>query len=241
MPTEAEASGYWRDKTATKTADGPTPVERIVNARAELAERRPRYAWVNYYDRKAHRRVNRKMHAGRTSLLAILEYDAARDDDTEPKQAGGGLTRGFESRPPGRYAPRELLDDVNRKLSIWLGWFGLVERDGIAAHLDAIAHIADVVEDQEALTQCAVELERIVERLRSYAGLDRIFQPRATCPKCDRLGTLTIWVNEDTRQPERARCSAPACRAKWDTTSVGVLLEHVRGERKTKAKVKVTA
>jgi hypothetical protein len=177
---------------------------------------------------EAHRRVHRRTNAGKISLVAILERDVERDDDTAPKPSGGGLSGGFESRPPGHYAPRELLDALNRDLDLWRDWFGL---EGWASTIDKLRDLRDTapdVEDDDTMREAARELERWADRLRRYAGLSRIYRPRATCPQCEKLGTLTVWIDEAKRAAETAKCHQ--CGATWDSATIGVLLAHIKGE-----------
>jgi hypothetical protein len=51
------------------------------------------------------------------------------------------------------------------------------------------------------------------------------FKPRgATCPVCERKGTLRVKV-------DGALCVDSDCRTIWDATEVGLLAEHIRVEQ----------
>lgn len=205
-----------------------TPEERLDEAVEEMLKQRRRYIWLEYYDPKGKRRVRRRAYAGKVSLIAIVEADVERDDDTAPKASGGGLSGGFESRPPGKYAPRELLDALNRDLDLWLNWFGIEGWYSTADKLRELRSTLPDLEDRQTIFECSRELTQWAGRLRRYAGLERMYRPRATCPQCDKVGTLTVWIDEGDRRADRAQCHG--CGAGWDAQTVGILLEHVRGE-----------
>lgn len=212
-----------------------TPEERLHEAVEEMLEQRRRYVWLEYYDRTSKRRVRKRAYTGKASLVGILEADVERDDDTAPKQAGGGLSAGFESRPPGKYAPRELLDALNRDLDLWLNWFGVEGWYSTPDKLRELRSTLPDLEDRQTISECARELTQWAGRLRRYAGLERMFRPRCACPQCDKVGTLTVWIDEDGRRADRAQCHG--CGAGWDVTTVGLLLEHIRGEAQAPPKV----
>jgi hypothetical protein len=86
--------------------------------------------------------------------------------------------------------------------------------------------------DAPALDEMTRDLAPWIDRLRRYAGIDRVFKPRATCSQCGALGTLSIWVDEAGRQADRGLCHK--YRATWERPTVGVLVEHVRNERRVR-------
>jgi Zn ribbon nucleic-acid-binding protein len=221
-----------------KAAARETPVQRLAAAVAELVEPRQRFCYVEYYDRKLKIRVRKKHKLGRYSMLERLEADVARDDDTAPKDAGGGLVAGFKSRPPGKFVPRQLLTAFTQDLSMWLAWVGLDERNGPVDHLRGLLAIAPKMEADYPvdLANMIKDIERWTGEIRRYCGFEKIFYPRATCPHCDHFGALTVWANEETQRAERARCSH--CNTGWDQISVGILLEHVIRESKKPKRVK---
>jgi hypothetical protein len=222
------------NKPADRKAD---PVEKLTDAVSELTERKQRFCYLEHYDRKLKIRVRTKARLGRYSMLDQLETDVARDDDTAPKTAGGGLSAGFESRPPGKFRPRELLTAFTQDLAVWLAWVGLDQRDSPAEHLRGLLTVAPKMVDTYPVDLAAMvqDVERWTAIIRRYCGEERIFRPHSTCPICSHLGALTVWANEDTLRAERARCGH--CGTGWDPTSVGILLEHIRAAAKTRRRV----
>lgn len=209
----------------------PTAVERMRAAAGELTRPRRRYVYLEFYDRKSKRRVRRRAPAGRQSLVRGLIADVELDDDTAPRLITGnaGASSGFGSRPPGHYAPRELLAHLERDLIIWTDWAGVEGRHGVEARVLALSGLARHLEEWGVIGEVTRDLEQWGDRLRRYAGLDVTFTPRASCPRCGKVGALTVWIAEDTERPTRGACGA--CGSRWDAATVGLLVEHVRVER----------
>ena len=56
-------------------------------------------------------------------------------------------------------------------------------------------------------------------------GLDRVFKPNVTCPRCGQLGTLRVHTDRT------AMCGGETgCGESWGEDNVGVLIEHCRRE-----------
>lgn len=137
------------------------------------------------------------------SMLDQLQADVDHDEDSSPKTGGGSAAGSYESRPPGRYAPRELLSSMAREVEVWVDWCGLTIRSdqydtagprlrrtltAMQANLGQLTGIAQQLDDDgwhtelEAMTR---DLEQIGSGLRRYCGLERTFRPRVGCPNPD--------------------------------------------------------
>lgn len=138
------------------------------------------------------------------SLLDQLHADVDADEDSSPKHGAASNATGYESKAPGRYAPRELLASMAREVAIWVDWCGLdvrgdqhhrdshgqihLTQHALDANLGQLVGIAQKLNDdgwQAELEQMTRDCEKIAAALRRYCGLERIFRPRAYCPNPD--------------------------------------------------------
>ncbi len=205
----------------------PTAYERLVDAVDELTTDRRRSVYLEWYDPKQHRWVRRKVDCGRWSLIGLLQLDVQRDDDTAVKLESATSRSGFTSRPPGHYAPREMLAGLTTSLDGWLVWLRIPPSPYPAYNCGLLRDIAPKLEEQPIeLNWLADDLAHWAEQLRGYAGLELTHQPRGACPECAAVGRLTIWVSTEKRRPTRGYCGH--CHHNWDQLTVDQLIYHVR-------------
>jgi hypothetical protein len=166
----------------------------------------------------------RTLHHWTKVPALVVQLQGARDIlGSEGEQGGRGAPT---SKPATRLEALDMLALINRESAVWIAVLGapLPSTDTVKL-LNRLHGLYPSTEGEQR-----ADLERDVKswwhQARIVTGWDMpAFKPRgATCPVCDKKGTLRVKV-------DGALCVEATCRTVWDATEVGLLAEHIRVEQ----------
>lgn len=159
-------------------------------------------------------------HATRVPALLDQLWDAPSN------AAETGTSRGFASRPTARLDALDTAARIDLQAARWITDLGERPRS---------LHTADVVHQLHGLVPSAdlVQRKAIEHDVRSWWLQARIvtgwdspaWSPANTCPQCGERGSLKIRLGEHI-----GMCTNDACHATWDSSTIGLLADHIRAE-----------
>jgi hypothetical protein len=178
----------------------------------------------------------RQLHHWTKVPALVVQLQGARDVlGSEGEQGGRGAPT---SKPATRLEAIDMLALIRRESNVWLVFLGLtatppdtINRLSRLHGLYPSTEVCSPDKDKHTGSCCQRgQLERDVKswwhQARIVTGWDMpAFKPRgATCPVCEKKGTLRVKV-------DGALCVEDTCRTIWDATEVGLLAEHIRVEQ----------
>jgi hypothetical protein len=178
----------------------------------------------------------RTLHHWTKVPALVHQLEGARDVlGSEGEQGGRGAPT---SKPATRLEAIDMLALIRRESNVWLVFLGLtatppdtINRLSRLHGLYPSTEVCSPEKDKHTGSCCQRgQLERDVKswwhQARIVTGWDMpAFKPRgATCPVCEKKGTLRVKV-------DGALCVDSDCRTIWDATEVGLLAEHIRVEQ----------
>jgi hypothetical protein len=178
----------------------------------------------------------RTLHHWTKVPALVHQLEGARDVlGSEGEQGGRGAPT---SKPATRLEAIDMLALIRRESNVWLVFLGLTATPPDTIHRLSRLHglypsteVCSPDKDKHTGSCCQRgQLERDVKswwhQARIVTGWDMpAFKPRgATCPVCEKKGTLRVKV-------DGALCVDSDCRTIWDATEVGLLAEHIRVEQ----------
>lgn len=137
--------------------------------------------------------------------------------------SGEAVRRGFGSRPAARIEAIDAAARIDREASQWVKHLG---EDDPATAKACVRKLYSLTAglDQPTVHDITHNVRRWWTMARVLSGWDSpAFQPRNTCPYCERLGTLRIHIAD-----RLATCIE--CRSTWDSATIGVLAAWIRSE-----------
>jgi hypothetical protein len=137
--------------------------------------------------------------------------------------SGEAVRRGFGSRPAARIEAIDAAARIDREASQWVKHLGEDDPATVKAVVRKLYSMTANL-DQPTVDDITHSVRRWWTMARVLSGWDSAaFQPRNTCPHCERLGTLRIQVTD-----RLAHCIE--CRSTWDSATIGVLAAWIRNE-----------
>ena len=203
------------------------PLIRLADAIAELVEPRTHREALTPDQAPISVATLRPIHG------AVLTHVASLIDQLNHIQPGGGIEGGSHrvpgSRPTAHLEALDALMLIDTESNQWLALLGLRDRDDVAANLRALVGAAPALIAHD-LTDLAKNAARWLTLARVITGWE-IPAKRYdnTCPLCASRGTLRVRAGNGLAYAE-VSAACVSCWEHWDSTSIGLLAEHIRAE-----------
>jgi hypothetical protein len=134
-----------------------------------------------------------------------------------------GVRRGFGSRPPAQIEAIDLAKAIDSGTRLWLRTLGDTGR-GTGADVVRRLYSLTPPLDRGTVDEITSDVRRWYTSARVVSGWDSApFRPANRCPHCEEYGSLRVNV------ADRLACCIE-CRAAWDSSTLGILAEHIRAE-----------
>jgi hypothetical protein len=160
---------------------------------------------------------------------------------TPKSSTGAGASRPAASKPSAALEATDTLLWIDHDSAAWVRRLGeddpgnvvacVLRVGALAASQDHCGRRTPRRDDRGKVTCCTnhrieTDVRRWWTRARIVTRWDLpAWSPDNTCPLCGSRGTIRIHAVE-----KLASCTAEACRAAWDETTIGLLAEHIRTE-----------
>jgi hypothetical protein len=166
----------------------------------------------------------RQLHHWTKVPALVVQLEGARDIlGSEGEQGGRGAPT---SKPATRLEAIDMLALIRRESNAWLLDLGLTATPPDTTNRLHRLHGLYPSTEGEQRGRLERDVKSWWHQARIVTGWDMpAFKPRgATCPVCEKTGTLRVKV-------DGALCVEATCRTIWDATEVGLLAEHIRVEQ----------
>lgn len=191
----------------------------------ELTEPRKHREPYSTWSTSRHR-VDRFHETSVDGLLAQLKA-AFVPGRAEQLESGSGIPG---SRPPLALEAVSRHTMITLEAGRWAWSLRLTQRATVESNIRALIGSAGSM-DSDTQLALLTDLRRWRTWCAVLTGWERPpFRPSAPCPSCERANTLIIRL--DT---QRAFCRNVDCGSTWDTSTIGVLAEHIRTWTEAKA------
>jgi hypothetical protein len=159
-------------------------------------------------------------------------------DNGDQADTGAAYRATPASRPPVSLDALDTLIHIDHEAAEWVRKLGhddpgdtiacIRKVYSLAASANHCGYDKATIEDRQAVCCDVHRIERAMRRwwtqARIVSGWDQpAWAPNNTCPICSERRSLRIRVDDRS-----ALCTN--CRETWDSTNIGILAEHVRGE-----------